>query len=248
MIDVSRFLSNSATRAGRHDSIDYALLVEGVKACSMANNLSSIIVDFDRHETLFMSDNLIYLDEATFSDFKRNSENPYWALVSDDTLETLSRVQEDYYKLKNLMSKEEYSNHLCVMDYPIAIRGRELYIGSRFTPLVLGPDGSISLGLFTFSPSSKKEVSCLVVTSSGKRWAYGLKNRHFYEFNLGINLTLAEKTILQRARKGMSNEEIANELCLSLNTIKSHKLHIFKKLGVKTITEALVVVGNYKLL
>lgn len=46
----------------------------------------------------------------------------------------------------------------------------------------------------------------------------------------------------------MSNEEIADDLYLSLNTVKSHKMHIFKKLNVANITEALLVVGNYQLL
>lgn len=46
----------------------------------------------------------------------------------------------------------------------------------------------------------------------------------------------------------MTNEEIANSLCLSVNTVKTHRMHIFKKLNVTTITEALAVVGNYQLI
>ncbi|MCQ2147633.1 MAG: helix-turn-helix transcriptional regulator [Bacteroidales bacterium] len=109
-------------------------------------------------------------------------------------------------------------------------------------------DGITKLGLFSFSPSSKKEMSFLVITSSGKRWSFDFEARTFQEFNLDLKLTIAEKAILQRARKGMSNEEIADDLYLSLNTDKSHKMHIFKKLNVSNITEALVVIGNYQLL
>ena len=46
----------------------------------------------------------------------------------------------------------------------------------------------------------------------------------------------------------MSNEEIAADLFISVNTVKSHKLRIFKKLNVNSIAEALVIIGNYHLL
>ena len=182
------------------------------------------------------------------SDFKRPSENPYWSLMDDDTLEVLSHVHNDYSRMRNMMSEEEYLQHLCIIDYPISIKGRKFFINSRFTPLRMREDGITKLGLFSFSPSSKKDMSFLVITTSGKRWSYDFEARTFQEFDLGLKLSIAEKAILQRAKKGMSNEEIADDLYLSLNTVKSHKMHIFKKLKVANITEALVVIGNYQLL
>ncbi len=248
MINVNNFFSNNSVHSKDAAGPDYAGVIAGVKACSEVNGNSCVLVDFDKHEPIFLSEYLIYLDEATSGDYKRKCINPYWALVSDETLETLSLVQKDYDSLKLMMSKEDYHNHLCVMDYPISIRGRAFFINCRFTPIFIGDDTKIKLGLFSFVPSSKKEVSLLVIVPSGKRWAYDFASRNFKEFNLEIKLSQTEKAILHRAMKGMSNEEIANDLFLSLNTIKSHKLHIFKKLNVTSISEALIVIGNYKLL
>lgn len=53
---------------------------------------------------------------------------------------------------------------------------------------------------------------------------------------------------MERIKKGMTNEEIASNLNLSVPTIKTHRMRIFKKLSVKTIAEALTVIGNYNLL
>lgn len=61
-------------------------------------------------------------------------------------------------------------------------------------------------------------------------------------------MSLVEKAILHRARKGMTNEEIAHNLFFSVNTVKTHRMRIFKKLKVDTITEALTVIANYQLL
>lgn len=248
MININAFLSNDAPSTNDSNINDYLDIIDSINACSRLNNLSCVLVDFDKRHPIYMSENLIYLDEASLSDFKRPSENPYWSLVDDDTLETLAHVHDDYSKMRDMLSKGEYLQHLCIMDYPISIKGRKFFINSRFTPLRMREDGVTKLGLFSFSPSSKKEMSFLVITTSGKRWSYDFEARTFQEFDLGLKLSIAEKAILQRAKKGMSNEEIADDLYLSLNTVKSHKMHIFKKLNVANITEALVVIGNYQLL
>ena len=46
----------------------------------------------------------------------------------------------------------------------------------------------------------------------------------------------------------MTNEEIATNLNLSIPTIKTHRMRIFKKLSVKTMAEALTVIGNHNLI
>ncbi|MCB0661238.1 MAG: DNA-binding response regulator [Saprospiraceae bacterium] len=53
---------------------------------------------------------------------------------------------------------------------------------------------------------------------------YGISNREF--------------EVLQLMAKGHSNQEIADELFLSLNTIKTHSTNLFSKLDVKRRTQA----------
>jgi len=53
-------------------------------------------------------------------------------------------------------------------------------------------------------------------------------------------LTQRETTVLKMAAKGMSNSEIADELCLSVRTVESHLGSIFNKLGVGSRTEAVI--------
>jgi len=53
-------------------------------------------------------------------------------------------------------------------------------------------------------------------------------------------LTKRETAVLKMAAKGMSNSEIAEELCLSVRTIESHLGSIFNKLGVGSRTEAVI--------
>jgi len=53
-------------------------------------------------------------------------------------------------------------------------------------------------------------------------------------------LSKREIDVLKLATKGLSNQDIASELCLSLRTIQAHLSHIFNKLGVSSRTEAVV--------
>jgi NarL family two-component system response regulator LiaR len=49
-----------------------------------------------------------------------------------------------------------------------------------------------------------------------------------------------EMEVLRLATRGLSNQAIATELCLSLRTVQAHLGHIFNKLQVSSRTEAVV--------
>lgn len=53
-------------------------------------------------------------------------------------------------------------------------------------------------------------------------------------------LTEQEEVVLRLIAAGLSNEEIAHTLSVSVNTVKTHVRHIFQKLGVSDRTQAAV--------
>jgi DNA-binding CsgD family transcriptional regulator len=53
-----------------------------------------------------------------------------------------------------------------------------------------------------------------------------------------LNLSKRELEVLQLMAKGLSNQEIAGRLFVSLNTIKTHSAQIFEKMEVKRRTQA----------
>jgi NarL family two-component system response regulator LiaR len=60
--------------------------------------------------------------------------------------------------------------------------------------------------------------------------------------NLG--LSNREIEVLQLMANGLSNQEIADELFISLNTIKTHISRIFEKMNVKRRTQAIELAKN----
>ena len=55
-----------------------------------------------------------------------------------------------------------------------------------------------------------------------------------------LNLTKREQDIVDLLVQGKSNKEMADQLCLSGDTIKAHLQHIFRKVGVSSRLEAVV--------
>jgi NarL family two-component system response regulator LiaR len=54
-----------------------------------------------------------------------------------------------------------------------------------------------------------------------------------------LNLSKRELEVLQLMAEGLSNQEIAERLFVSLNTIKTHSAQIFEKMEVKRRTQAI---------
>jgi len=58
------------------------------------------------------------------------------------------------------------------------------------------------------------------------------------------SLSPREEEILELVRQGLTNDEIAQTLFISVSTVKVHIRHIFEKLGVRTRTEAVAVTSD----
>ncbi len=63
-----------------------------------------------------------------------------------------------------------------------------------------------------------------------------------------LNLSKRELEVLQLMAEGLSNQEIAEKLFVSLNTIKTHSAQIFEKMEVKRRTQAVEMAKRLSLI
>jgi len=54
--------------------------------------------------------------------------------------------------------------------------------------------------------------------------------------------------VLQLFGEGLTNQEVADRLIISLGTVKAHSSNIYRKLDVRNRAEAIVRAGELKLL
>jgi DNA-binding CsgD family transcriptional regulator len=80
---------------------------------------------------------------------------------------------------------------------------------------------------------------------------YGRKRQTSHE-NLplpeDIDLSIREVEVLQNLALGYSNQEIADKLFVSLNTVKTHTNNIYSKLNVKRRTQAIETARKLKII
>ena len=215
--DNMMFYSNITETIPEEEYDGMDLQFESLDAMARITNASMFVVDFSKNKMVYHTDNLLFVDEATTRDIQRESTNPYWALIHDEDLGLIIEAREAYLKLLDEMAIEQRQKHACVIDIRIILHRRAYVITQKFTPLKLRPDGKLWLGLFCMTTSSNTSVESehISVFGEGFRYVYNQKNKSFQPFERDMQLTLMEKTILLRASKGLTLEQIAEDLNLT---------------------------------
>lgn len=94
-----------------------------------------------------------------------------------------------------------------------------------------------ALGIWLATKLSKPKVEIVTI----EKEVYRDSNEHFainqHEISR-LNLSKRELEVLELMARGLSNDEIAANLFVSLNTIKTHSSRLFEKMEVKRRTQA----------
>lgn len=94
------------------------------------------------------------------------------------------------------------------------------------------------LGIWLALKLAKPKVQTLVV----EKEVY-IKNTAPFTFNEEalnqLSMSRRELEVLQLMADGLSNQEIADQLFVSLNTVKTHSARVFEKMEVKRRTQAI---------
>lgn len=97
----------------------------------------------------------------------------------------------------------------------------------------------IWLALKLVKPKIEKEIQTVVVEKN----VYIAEDRSDMGINeterIKLGLSTREMEVLQLMADGLSNQEIADRLYVSLNTVKTHSSKLFEKMDVKRRTQAI---------
>lgn len=115
----------------------------------------------------------------------------------------------------------------------------EFYIGSIALLFLL-------FGIWLANKITKPKVETIVVE---KEIRVPIENFLLNETELQLrNISKRELEVLTLMAQGMSNQEIAEQLFVSLNTVKTHSAKLFEKLEVKRRTQAIETAKKLQLL
>jgi DNA-binding CsgD family transcriptional regulator len=103
------------------------------------------------------------------------------------------------------------------------------------------------LGIWISQKLSKPEIKTVVIEKEiivQKNMNFSINQNELEQ----RKISKRELEVLQLMAEGLSNQEIASRLFVSLNTIKTHSSKLFEKLEVKRRTQAIEIAKNLGLL
>ena len=221
---------------------------ELIDIAARLTNASMFVIDYTRNKMAYRTKSLLFIDEVRENNTLRKDPNPYWSLVTKSDFDAIYEGRKAYLNLMEGFNLQQRLQNTCVIDCHINLRNRPHMVTLKFTPLRLRDEGRrLWLGLFCISTSSYKSDKRLTVLGSEFCYKYDFEKKSFFPAKR-IELSTLEKDILVRASEGMASEQIADDLCRSVNTIKTHKSRLYEKLHVNSMSEALAITKNYNLL
>ena len=134
-------------------------------------------------------------------------------------------------------------------DFHIQYKHSSILINHKLTPILLTKNGNIWLSACMVSLATKKTAGNIEAYMEGKShyWTYSLEQKK-WEKEQKKGLSEREKEILILAAQGHTVDQIADKLFISKSTVKYHRNNLFEKVNASSITEALWLAAEKKMI
>lgn len=232
--------------------LDYTRVGEYIdcaEAFSRSSYQSVYIIDYFKRNFLYVSPNPMFLCSLTPEEVLKLGYRFYIDYVPADEHRLLLTINSAGFAFWKDIPEGERKDWYISYDFHIVNGGRRILVNHKLTPLALTSDERIWLALCVVSASTHAEAGHIEIHHVG--------SSEFFEYNPLTHkwvrrqapiLTEGEKSVLTLSIQGYTMAEIADRICLSADTIKKYRRDIFRKLGARNISEAIVAATNSKLL
>ncbi|MBU3013082.1 LuxR C-terminal-related transcriptional regulator [Polaribacter vadi] len=237
---------NSVTSISSKENLQSPFYLESIQAFARLSNNSIYIIDYKEKGFEYVSDNPLLLCGNSAKEVKEMGYNFYLKHVVKKDLELLLKVNQigfDFYETIPLEDRKDYS--ISYDFHLINQEAKKTLVNHRLTPLFLTDEGKIWKALCLVSLSSSNDSGNIKMYKKGnqKFLEYNEEKKHWHSVKT-IQLSKREKEILHLSIRGLTINEIAEEIVISNNTVKFHRKKLFEKLDVSNITEAISYAKN----
>ena len=226
--------------------MDDSLHMNYLQAINSLTNNVFYIFDYTRNKLIY-PDNLIQFLEHEFP-LTKHGYQFYEKYVHPEDLKMLVKINnlafDFFYTLKQ--DQRKYVNIVYDMRLK-GINGDYILVNHHQTPLKLTGDGKIAQALCQISLACYQHPGNIFIKLNHTKiiFEYNPQLNSFIE-NKHQNITKQESAILKQFAQGYTETQVAEQLKVSVNTIKFHKKNLFKRLVTTGITSALQWFNIYK--
>lgn len=228
------------------ESIDDSFNVNFLRALNDLTNNVFYIFDYTKNKLIY-PDNLIQFLGHKFS-LTNQGYLFYENCIHPEDLEMLVKINNKAFDFFYTLKQEEKKHVTIIYDIRLKeISGKYVLVNHHLTPLNLTDDGKIAQALCLICPSCYQHPgnTYIRLILSKKILEYDPRLNRFVE-NKYQNLTTQQSSILELFAKGYTETQVAELSNISVNTVKSHKRDLFKKLRIMSITGILQWLNSHK--
>jgi DNA-binding CsgD family transcriptional regulator len=235
------------------DAPDYSLFkpkLQVIKNMLCVCNENIIILDYYKGGYAFVSAKEYLYCGYTEKEVTKLGSNFIQKITTEDERLFIERVQELFIKYIHSLPQERRGKVTLFMNHLIKDKqGSEFSVDIRLTPFLLNKDGYIWMMLGTASISAKTQQKEAYIEASDtlEKLNYSSPKKCFIPAKTET-LTDKEKLILLLNSRGYTEQDTANNLHISVNTVKSHKRNIYKKTHTTNFSEAFVYASMHRML
>ena len=242
-------LENSVGGVSESDYKNTDLIIEAAKAFERSTYQCVYIIDYFKQGFLYVSNNIARLCGGEAEKIKDFGYRFYIDYVPHEDIKMLLEINNQGFKLFNSLPVGERKDYTISYNFHIKKGNRKRLVNHKLTPLILTKDGRIWLAICTISLASGNEPGNVIIKKpgAGMFYQYSLHN-HKWEKHKEIELTDNEREVLSLSTQGYTMNDIADQICKSVDTVKACKRSIFQKLNVRNIAEAVAYAQNHQLI
>jgi len=234
-------LKNSARSISKEERLRSSNYLESVKAFARLTNQSLYVINYAEMGFEYVSENPLFLCGYSAEEVLKMGYDFYLNTVPEQDLKLLLEINRIGFDFYDTIPLEERKLYTISYDFNLKTEDQSsILINHKLTPLFLDASGKIWKALCIVSLASSESAGNIKIYKQGDQNSirYNLASG-VWETVASIQLTSREQEILQLSIRGFKVDQIAQELNLSLNTIKYHRKKLFEKLDVTTIVEAI---------
>lgn len=237
-------LQNSVENINESDYTKVGLIIEAAKAFERSTYQCVYIIDYFKQGFLYVSNNIARLCGGEAEKIKDFGYRFYIDYVPEKDLKMLLEINNSGFKLFNTLPIGERKNYTISYDFHIKRGKRKRLVNHKLTPLILTKDGRCTISL---AATNVPGNVIMKKPGAGTFYEYCLYT-HKWEEKKEIVLSDTEREVLSLSTQGYTMNDIADNICKSVDTVKACKRSIFQKMDVKNIAEALTYAQNHQLI
>ncbi|MDI9311397.1 MAG: helix-turn-helix transcriptional regulator [Limnohabitans sp.] len=221
-----------------------------VEAISRMSFTCLYVIDYTTMTFEYVSPHPLFLCGNTVEEVKEMGYTFYFKHIPENELQMLHMINEEGFNFYEKLAQEDRLEYAISYDFHLVHKnGNKKLVNHQLTPLLLTEEGKLWKAICMMKTATSFEAGNVIISKQNSKdtWQLDLVSKVWSRI-VKPELTDKELETLKKYAQGFSIDEIAQQLFVSLDSVKYYRRKIFEKFEVKNMQEALGYALHHKII